>query len=80
MYSRSRNQDPTNDHPLVSTMSDPSIHIYPPNSNAAELSAGQFPLDKFLGSWHVVWSTLPLWKVSCPLHIHFGFVDDEPNV
>jgi hypothetical protein len=71
MQSRS-SQDPTN-HPLAPTMSDPSIQIHPPNSNAAELSVAQFPLDKFLGSWHVVWSTLPLWKVSCRFTRSFRF-------
>lgn len=45
-------------------MAEGPIHINPPNTTSAEeLSAGVFPYDKFMGTWNVVWSTLPLWKV-----------------
>lgn len=61
------------DSGLAQTMAAPSILIFQPDSSAPELSAEEFKLDKFLGGWHVVWSTLPLWKVSRlvdqPLHI-----------
>jgi hypothetical protein len=61
----------------ASTMSDPPVQIFPPDSDTAQLSVEQFPLDKFLGTWHVVWSTLPLWKVSQALPLRFIVVDDR---
>lgn len=41
------------------------IQIHLPNSTGIEaLSADKFPYEEFMGRWEVVWSTLPLWKVS----------------
>ncbi|GHJ83997.1 hypothetical protein NliqN6_0399 [Naganishia liquefaciens] len=47
---------------VLDIMSASTLQISPPDSTAPELSAERFELDKFLGAWHVVWSTLPLWK------------------
>lgn len=41
------------------------IQLYPPDStDVPSLSKEVFPYDAFMGKWHVVWSTLPLWNVS----------------
>ncbi|KAH8089148.1 hypothetical protein HD553DRAFT_305260 [Filobasidium floriforme] len=39
------------------------IQLYPPDStDVPSLSGEVFPYDAFMGKWHVVWSTLPLWN------------------
>jgi hypothetical protein len=41
------------------------IQLYAPDStDVPSLSKEVFPYDTFMGKWHVVWSTLPLWNVS----------------
>ena len=41
------------------------IELHAPDSTGvAALSKEHFPYDAFMGKWHVVWSTLPLWNVS----------------
>ncbi|KAF8305157.1 hypothetical protein DL93DRAFT_371183 [Clavulina sp. PMI_390] len=38
------------------------IEIHPPDSFHASLSRENFDIDKFMGKWHVLHSSLPLWK------------------
>ncbi|RSH86797.1 uncharacterized protein EHS24_005069 [Apiotrichum porosum] len=42
------------------------IRIHTPESDAPELANGPngFDRKKFMGAWHVVWSTLPMWKTN----------------
>ncbi|CAE6437027.1 unnamed protein product [Rhizoctonia solani] len=42
--------------------SQPSITVHHPDSFHPSLSRERFDIDKFMGKWHVVSSTLPLWK------------------
>eukprot|EP00026_Physarum_polycephalum_P016826 Phypoly_transcript_17839.p1 GENE.Phypoly_transcript_17839~~Phypoly_transcript_17839.p1 ORF type:complete len:185 (-),score=25.40 Phypoly_transcript_17839:102-656(-) len=39
-----------------------SFTIHDPGSKHPSLQKEHVPYDKFMGSWFVVWSTLPLWK------------------
>jgi len=39
-----------------------SIKLFLPDSGAPELAAGAIDYKALHGSWHVVASTLPLWK------------------
>ncbi|CAE6459238.1 unnamed protein product [Rhizoctonia solani] len=47
-------------------MSEPSYHpeimIHQPDSFHLSLSREHFDIKKFMGKWHVIQSTLPLWK------------------
>ena len=55
------------------------IELHAPDSTGvAALSKEQFPYDAFMGKWHVVWSTLPLWNVS-PGQYEWGFLGDADN-
>ncbi|KAF8701070.1 hypothetical protein RHS03_06575, partial [Rhizoctonia solani] len=42
--------------------SQPSIIVHHPDSFHPSLSRERFDIDKFMGKWHVISSTLPLWK------------------
>lgn len=52
-----------------------SVEIHPPDSFHPSLSKDNFDIGKVMGTWHVVYSTLPLWKVnmnSCGLNTSMG--------
>ncbi|KZS98418.1 hypothetical protein SISNIDRAFT_481162 [Sistotremastrum niveocremeum HHB9708] len=39
-----------------------SVVVHPPNSDHPSLTNAEFPIDKFMRKWHVIQSTLPMWK------------------
>ncbi|KAJ1305713.1 hypothetical protein OPQ81_010448 [Rhizoctonia solani] len=47
---------------MTEPSSQPEIMIHQPDSFNPSLSREQFDIDKFMGKWHVIRSTLPLWK------------------
>ena len=48
------------------------IEVHPPDSFHESFARGKFDTDGFMGKWHVVYSTLPMWKIrfSCALLEH----------
>lgn len=53
--------------PQLSTMATTVPVVNPPGSSAPELL--DFDSNWFMGTWSVIWSTLPMWKVSGALHL-----------
>ncbi|KAG8697800.1 hypothetical protein FRC09_007637 [Ceratobasidium sp. 395] len=43
-------------------MAESQVIVHPPDSFHPSLSRDEFDIDKFMGKWHVIQSTLPLWK------------------
>ncbi|GAA5864246.1 hypothetical protein JCM8547_001306 [Rhodosporidiobolus lusitaniae] len=39
-----------------------AVVLHPPNSSHSDVSPENVPYDRLLGRWHVIASTLPLWK------------------
>ncbi|CAE6468704.1 unnamed protein product [Rhizoctonia solani] len=60
-------------------MSDPSSHpavmIHQPDSFHSSLSREQFEIERFMGKWHVVHSTLSLWKSRSDVTITYSGLD-----
>ncbi|KAG9095385.1 hypothetical protein FS749_010543 [Ceratobasidium sp. UAMH 11750] len=52
-------------------MTDTRVVVHPPDSFHSSLGRDEFDIDKFMGKWHVVQSTLPLWKSRCDVTITY---------
>ncbi|CAE6424518.1 unnamed protein product [Rhizoctonia solani] len=59
----------------------PEIIIHQPDSFHPSLSREQFDIEKFMGKWHVVQSTLPLWKSRSDVTITYSQIaTSSPDV
>ena len=52
-----------------------SVRLFAPDSNAEALAESTFPFDRFLGTWHVIASTLPMWKGKQQVTLTYSCVD-----
>ncbi|QRV82493.1 hypothetical protein RhiJN_10508 [Ceratobasidium sp. AG-Ba] len=61
-------------------MAEPQVIVHPPDSFHSSLSRDEFDIDKFMGKWHVIWSTLPLWKSRSDVTITYSpLVSESPS-
>ncbi|KAF8593086.1 hypothetical protein BDV93DRAFT_530017, partial [Ceratobasidium sp. AG-I] len=47
---------------MTDSETQPKVQIHQPDSCHPSFSREEFDIDKFMGKWHVIQSTLPLWK------------------
>ncbi|CAE6419953.1 unnamed protein product [Rhizoctonia solani] len=64
---------------MAEPSSHPAIMIHQPDSFHSSLSREQFDVDKFMGKWHVVQSTLPLWKSRSDVTITYSPIHVSPS-
>jgi len=55
------------------------FEVFPPSSDAPQLSRASFPYTSFTGKWFVVASTLPLWRDKKNVTITYTPVQGEPE-
>ncbi|CUA74098.1 hypothetical protein RSOLAG22IIIB_10986 [Rhizoctonia solani] len=62
-----------------SNLSHAELMIHQPDSFHPSLSREQFDIDKFMGKWHVIHSTLPLWKSRSDVTITYSRIQASPS-
>ncbi|GAA5957807.1 hypothetical protein JCM21900_004558 [Sporobolomyces salmonicolor] len=55
-----------------------SITLHQPDSSHPDLGPSAVPYDRLMGQWHVVASTLPLWKGKANVTISYDPIAGEP--
>ncbi|KAH7322326.1 hypothetical protein B0J17DRAFT_683653 [Rhizoctonia solani] len=53
----------------------PEVMIHQPDSFHPSLSRESFDIERFMGKWHVIYSTLPLWKSRSDVTITYSALD-----